>query len=354
MGGSVGGFGGAAGSGSTGGGKSSGLGSQGTQNSPYGQQSFQPSGFGGKSSGLGQMGMMNSPYGTGGGFNPYGSFGGGYGGGFGGKSSGLGQLGMMNSPYGQMGFNPYAGSFGSPFGVYGMQPPMNPYAQRPMLGNNAAPGKPAPGTAGSPFAQPNTQSYEQYLASRSPMQQDVQLTREQYENSRNNLPSSYGEVPLNSTYMDNKQVPQLADYGGGPEGSMFNHAPLPSYLSTIMDNKPRPQLAADTFESQTNREPLGIADALQQIRAAQANRPTQQNTPATPQLQQQSFDYSNFRPDMFIDPSKAGWQQSNPVLGASGIGRNIFKMLNGTPSNNYTDASGNYWTRMAEGGSVDE
>lgn len=330
MGGSVGNFGGAASSGSTGGGKSSGLGSQGMQTSPYGQQSFQPSGFGGKSSGLGQMGMMNSPYGMGGGFNPYGGFGGGYGGGlggFGGKSSGLGQLGMMNSPYGQMGFNPYAGGFGggfggygSPFGNYGMQQPMNPYAQRHMYGNNAAPGKPAPGTAGSPFAQPNTQSYEDYLASLGSAHV-VPLTREQYENSGNNLPSNYGEVPLNSTYMD---------------------------------NKPRPQLAADTFEPQTNREPLGIADALQQIRAAQANRPTQQNTPATPQLQQQSFDYSNFRPDMFIDPSKAGWQQSNPVLGASGIGRNIFKMLNGTPSNNYTDASGNYWTRMAEGGSVDE
>lgn len=333
MGGSVGGFGGAAGSGSTGGGKSSGLGSQGTQNSPYGQQSFQPSGFGGKSSGLGQMGMMNSPYGMGGGFNPYGGFGGGYGGGlggFGGKSSGLGQLGMMNSPYGQMGFNPYAGSFGSPFGVYGMQPPMNPYAQRPMLGNNAAPGKPAPGTAGSPFAQPAT-----------PMQGP--MPQGGYD--------AYGNENMNSAI---GSTPMLADYGGGPEGSMFNHAPLPSYLSTIMDNKPRPQLAADTFEPQTNREPLGIADALQQIRAAQANRPTQQNTPATPQLQQQSFDYSNFRPDMFIDPSKAGWQQSNPVLGASGIGRNIFKMLNGTPSNNYTDASGNYWTRMAEGGSVDE
>jgi hypothetical protein len=334
MGGSVGNFGGAASSGSTGGGKSSGLGSQGMQTSPYGQQSFQPSGFGGKSSGLGQMGMMNSPYGMGGGFNPYGGFGGGYGGGlggFGGKSSGLGQLGMMNSPYGQMGFNPYAGSFGSPFGGYGMQQPMNPYAQPPRSQYN--PGKPAPGTAGSPF-----NADLSYAQPATPTQGPVpQGGYDAYGNE--NMNSAIGSTPM------------LADYGGGPEGSMFNH---PRFNPTYMDNKPRPQLAADTFQSQTNREPLGIADALQQIRAAQANRPTQQNTPATPQLQQQSFDYSNFRPDMFIDPSKAGWQQSNPVLRPSGIGRGVFNMLNGTPSNNYTDASGNYWTRMAEGGSVDE
>jgi hypothetical protein len=86
----------------------------------------------------------------------------------------------------------------------------------------------------------------------------------------------------------------------------------------------------------------------QQLEAARANRPD-----AESMLLRQGLDYSNIRPEMLIDPSKAGWklsEVSGPFTALSGgIGNTISKMVRAskgeTDSNRFVDSQGRVWTR---------
>jgi hypothetical protein len=90
--------------------------------------------------------------------------------------------------------------------------------------------------------------------------------------------------------------------------------------------------------------------AMQKIQSAATNRPEQQDTP----LQQNPkplFDYSNLRPDMLMDPSRAGWR---PAIGHEAmLASPSMTLVNQNAGKFYTDPNGNVWIRgMATGGEV--
>lgn len=94
-------------------------------------------------------------------------------------------------------------------------------------------------------AQAQTPSYEQYLAGRSPLQQDVQLTREQYE-----APRTQSDAPM-SQYGRFKEGGSVAAYQDGgvatatPMPDQYSYDPLTQMFNKIesmpSDNQPKPK-----------------------------------------------------------------------------------------------------------------
>ena len=105
------------------------------------------------------------------------------------------------------------------------------------------------------------------------------------------------------------------------------------------------------------------APAIDQIAATAAARPADEPVTFNAGKTRGLFggDYSNIRPDMFIDPSAAGWEmyssnlRSNPyglLLGsdddsAGGVFGRLNRSLSPAPEGSYKDPQGNVWVRKA-------
>jgi hypothetical protein len=98
------------------------------------------------------------------------------------------------------------------------------------------------------------------------------------------------------------------------------------------------------------------AELQAKLAGATTNRPAA--APVELQKSNNGIDFSNIKPDMLLDPGKAGWElyssnpRSNPygLLGGDNSMGGIFGRINRSlfsppPAGSYTDSQGNVWVR---------
>jgi hypothetical protein len=147
-----------------------------------------------------------------------------------------------------------------------------------------------------------------------------------------------------------KYLPKFAE-GGEASAAPSNGAPSIADiagLGAIISGRSTPGVSSMYAPANTGSASSSASTLAQQLEAARANRPDAEST-----LLRQGLDYSNIRPEMLIDPSKAGWKLSEingPFTALSGgIGNTISKMVRAskgeTDSNRFVDSQGRVWTR---------
>jgi hypothetical protein len=147
-----------------------------------------------------------------------------------------------------------------------------------------------------------------------------------------------------------KYLPKFAE-GGEASAAPSNGAPSIADiagLGAIISGRSTPGVSSMYAPANTDSASSSASTLAQQLEAARANRPD-----AESMLLRQGLDYSNIRPEMLIDPSKAGWKLSEtngPFTAMSdGIGGMISKVVRAskgeTDRNRFVDSQGRVWTR---------
>ena len=180
------------------------------------------------------------------------------------------------------------------------------------------------------IARPPAQSYDQYLAGRSPMQQDMQLTQDQFQR-QNQMGSMMGQQQALQQAMQRQYAQPGQDYRTVSPQQMDQMRGLSqqmdSYMQTSPAMKQMQDLQAKIQSGQLTPE-AGQAqgEALNaQLRDYQQNSPMMQQFRAMQQAGQMSPDMQQANAQRAFDQRQSGMgQQQMPSLGQqlqSGIGR---------------------------------